>query len=332
MKFALRVCVFLLMARASVCADITVTAAEGGEAVINCPYGGGYKTSYKYFYKGQYKDGTLMLKSDGGESPVFNGRFTLKDDHKARLFTVIIRDLQMNDAGEYCCTAGWGDSKSIRLNVIRAPKKPKLVQISTSTIHPNTNSRTDHNSTVTQNESVTMATRTGNTTAEPNEATTSTSQTDLGSVAGGLGSVLLVLLLCSGTFLILKKRKKKCDTALPLQNVQQNTETDCMYEEILNSDVIIATSSSSNQTPASDPNTRPENAVYATVTKQRSDSVPGHTHSANRVADTVSDYYGNITSSQQTLDNRTETIYATADLPHKVSNNEGLIYSVISHK
>lgn len=135
MKFALRVCVFLLMARASVCADITVTAAEGGKAVINCPYGGGYKTSYKYFYKGQYKDGTLMLKSDGGESPVFNGRFTLKDDHKARLFTVTIRDLQMNDAGEYCCAAGWGDTKSIQLNVIRAPKKPKPVQISTSTIH-----------------------------------------------------------------------------------------------------------------------------------------------------------------------------------------------------
>lgn len=36
--------------------------------------------------------------------------------------------------------------------------------------------------------------------------------TDLGSVAGGLGSVLLVLLLCSGTFLILKKRKRKCET------------------------------------------------------------------------------------------------------------------------
>nr|XP_021333856.1 CMRF35-like molecule 3 [Danio rerio] len=119
MKFALRVCVFLLMARASVCADITVTAAEGGEAVINCPYGGGYETSYKYFYIGPYKDSTLWLQSYGGESPVFNGRFTLKDDHKARLFIVTIRDLQMNDAGEYNCAAGWRDSRSIQLNVIR---------------------------------------------------------------------------------------------------------------------------------------------------------------------------------------------------------------------
>ncbi|XP_056314203.1 CMRF35-like molecule 5 [Danio aesculapii] len=135
MKLALRVCVFLLMARASVCADITVRAAEGGEAVINCPYYGGYETSYKYFYKGPYKESTLWLKSDGGESPVFNGRFSLKDDHKAGLFTVTIRDLQMNDAGPYTCAAGWGDSKLIQLNVIRAPKKHKPVQISTSTTH-----------------------------------------------------------------------------------------------------------------------------------------------------------------------------------------------------
>ncbi len=35
---------------------------------------------------------------------------------------------------------------------------------------------------------------------------------DLSSVAGGLGSVLLVLVLCSGTFLILKKRKRKSGT------------------------------------------------------------------------------------------------------------------------
>lgn len=106
-------------ARASVCADITVTAAEGGEAVINCPYNGGNEQAYKHFYKGPYKERNLLLQSDGGESSVLNGRFSLKDDHKARLFTVTIRDLQMNDAGEYCCTAGWGDSRSIQLNVIR---------------------------------------------------------------------------------------------------------------------------------------------------------------------------------------------------------------------
>ncbi|CAM4448818.1 unnamed protein product [Leuciscus chuanchicus] len=35
---------------------------------------------------------------------------------------------------------------------------------------------------------------------------------DLASVAAGLGSVLLVLTLCSGTFIILKKRKRKSGT------------------------------------------------------------------------------------------------------------------------
>ena len=38
------------------------------------------------------------------------------------------------------------------------------------------------------------------------------SPSDLASVAGGLGSVLLVLTLCSGTFIILKKRKRKSGT------------------------------------------------------------------------------------------------------------------------
>ncbi|XP_051742366.1 CMRF35-like molecule 8 isoform X11 [Ctenopharyngodon idella] len=105
-------------------------------------------------------------------------------------------------------------------------------------------------------------------------------RSDLVSVAGGLGSVLLVLTLCSGTFLILKKRKRKCGTALFQQNVQHNTETDRMYEEIPNSDVATVTSSS-NQTPESH---HPEvSAVYARVIKQQPDSNPGHTHSTNQV-------------------------------------------------
>ncbi|XP_051742376.1 CMRF35-like molecule 8 isoform X12 [Ctenopharyngodon idella] len=105
-------------------------------------------------------------------------------------------------------------------------------------------------------------------------------RSDLVSVAGGLGLVLLVLTLCSGTFLILKKRKRKCGTALFQQNVQHNTETDRMYEEIPNSDVATVTSSS-NQTPESH---HPEvSAVYARVIKQQPDSNPGHTHSTNQV-------------------------------------------------
>ncbi|XP_048051333.1 uncharacterized protein LOC125271294 isoform X2 [Megalobrama amblycephala] len=165
-------------------------------------------------------------------------------------------------------------------------------------------------------------------------------RSDLASVAGGLGSVLLVLTLCSGTILILKKRKRKCGTDLFQQNVQHNTETDRMYEEIPNSDIATVTSSSNqmpasspNQTPASHLNNLPEvSAVYATVTKQQPDSNPGHTHSTNQVTDPDCDYYATIKSPDPTQDSRTELIYVTATHPQNISTNEGLIYSAIKKK
>ncbi|XP_067260007.1 uncharacterized protein [Chanodichthys erythropterus] len=42
----------------------------------------------------------------------------------------------MEDAGIYGCRAGWGEYKEIRLIVNRAPRRPRPVQISTSTLHP----------------------------------------------------------------------------------------------------------------------------------------------------------------------------------------------------
>ncbi|CAM4448138.1 unnamed protein product [Leuciscus chuanchicus] len=196
-------------------------------------------------------------------------------------------------------------------------------------------------------------------------------QNNLASVAGGLGSVLLVLTLCSGTFIILKKRKRKSGTALFQQNTQHNTETDRMYEEIPNSDVTTVTSSSnqtpasssnqtppssSNQTPPSSSNQTPPSSsnqtpashlsnctnvcpVYTTVTNQQPDSNPSHTHSTNQVTDTAGDYYANIKSPKATQDSGTELIYVTATHPQNISThpqnittNEGSIYSVINHK
>ncbi|XP_042573390.1 uncharacterized protein LOC122136003 [Cyprinus carpio] len=53
-----------------------------------------------------------------------------------RSLTVTIRNLKMEDAGPYICRAGYGYLKQIHLNVIRAPQRPRPVQIFTSTIHP----------------------------------------------------------------------------------------------------------------------------------------------------------------------------------------------------
>uniref|UniRef100_A0A673FTV9 Immunoglobulin domain-containing protein n=1 Tax=Sinocyclocheilus rhinocerous TaxID=307959 RepID=A0A673FTV9_9TELE len=120
------------------------------------------------------------------------------------------------------------------------------------------------------------------------------------------------------------------------QNVQYNTESVHMYEIAISdtgpSDVIAATSSS-NQTPASHLNTRPQvSAVYATVTNQQPDSNPSRIHSANQVTDTDCDYYANMKSPEPTTDCRTELIYATATHPQNVKTNDGPIYSMIKHK
>ncbi|XP_067258876.1 CMRF35-like molecule 3 isoform X2 [Chanodichthys erythropterus] len=325
MKFPLTVCVFLLTVISSLSVDITVSGMEGKPVIIKCPYPGGYEKSSKYFYKGPSKS-VLIIQSDGTKTVATSSRFSLLDDCKTRSFTVTISDLKMEDAGIYGCRAGHHHYKEVKLNVIRAPQRPRPVQISTSTIHQYTNTSTEHSSTVSHQTETETRTTAGNTTDEVHQPTT-----HLASVAGGLGSVLLVLTLCSGTILILKKRKRKCGTDL----VQHNTETDHMYEVIPNSDVAMVTSSSnqipassSNQTPASHLNTRTQvSAVYATVTNQLPDSNLSHTHSTNQVTDTA-----NIKSPDPTQDSRTDLIYVTATHPQNISTNEGLIYSVINHK
>uniref|UniRef100_A0A8C1NYZ1 Uncharacterized protein n=1 Tax=Cyprinus carpio TaxID=7962 RepID=A0A8C1NYZ1_CYPCA len=262
------------------------------------------------------------------------------------------------EGGQVIMNCPYAKYKLIQLNVIRAPQKTRPVQISTSTLHSYTHTSTDHSSTVTpQTESETTRTMTGSTAVQLNQPNTMTPQTERettrlmtgstavqlnqpkvktapgrSSVAGGLGSVLLVLVLCSGMFLILKKRKRKSGTALFLQNVQHNTEAEFMYEEIPNSDVI-ATASPSNQTPASHLNTRPQvSAVYATVTKQQPDSNPHQAQSTNQVTDTDCDYLCQYEAAEPTTDNRTELIYSTVTRPQNIETNDSLIYSVIKHK
>ncbi len=109
-----------------------------------------------------------------------------------------------------------------------------------------------------------------------------------------------------------------------------------MYE-IANSDPgpsdVIAATSSSNQTPASHLNTRPQDStVYVTVTNQQPDLNPSRTHSTNQVTDTDCDYYANMKPYEPTTDRRTELIYSTVTHPQNIKTNDGPIYSVIKHE
>nr|CAH19213.1 NILT2 leucocyte receptor [Cyprinus carpio] len=306
-----RMCVALLVF-SSICtvvvgAPVKVTGHTGGRADIRCTYESGYESNSKYLCKGTCNIGNKVIMVKSG-SPAEDQRFSLSDDRTARVFTVTITDLRQEDAGQYWCGVKRSLS-DVYSEIVLLVKQAEPSYFSTTETNP-------------QSTSITVS--------DQNKST------DLVPVAGGLGSVLLVLVLCSGTFLILKKRKRKSGTALVQQNVLHNTESVHMYN-IANSDPgpsdVIVAASSANQTPASHLKTRPQvPVVYATVTNQQPDSNPRHTHSTNQVTDTDWDYYANIKFPEPTTDNRTELIYTTVTHPQNIKTNDGPIYSVIKHK
>uniref|UniRef100_A0A8C2F9Y5 CMRF35-like molecule 1 n=1 Tax=Cyprinus carpio TaxID=7962 RepID=A0A8C2F9Y5_CYPCA len=280
-------------------APVEVTGHTGESLNIRCTYKSGYESNPKYLCKGAciYGNRIIMVKSG---SPAKDQRFSLSDDRTARVFTVTITDLRAADAGQYWCGVE-RTGTDVYTEILLLVKQAEPSYFSTTETNP-------------QSSSITV--------------TDQNKSTDLVPVAGGLGSVLLVLVLCSGTFLILKKRKRKSGTALDQQNVPHNTETERMYEEIPNSP-DVTTASSSNQTPASHLFTRPQVCtVYATVTNQQPDSTLHHAHSTNQMTDTDWDYYSNIKFPEATTDNRTELIYTTATHPQNIKTK----YSVIRHK
>uniref|UniRef100_A0A9J7X7N7 Immunoglobulin domain-containing protein n=1 Tax=Cyprinus carpio carpio TaxID=630221 RepID=A0A9J7X7N7_CYPCA len=322
-------CVFLLVfssiSTAVGGAPETVRGHRGKRVDIRCRYKSGYESNPKYFCKGKCKFGNKNIVVKSG-SPAKDERFSLTDDKRTRVFTITITDLRTEDTGRYWCGVERTLKDVYSEIMLQVTEDKKTTEVSTISSFSNTPSYFSTTETNPRSSSITITERKETSTDQHKSAGRS-------SVAGGLGSVLLVLVLCSGTFLILKKRKRKSGTALFLQH---NTESVHMYE-IGNSDPgpsdVITATSSSNQTPASHLNTRPQvSAVYATVTNQQSDSNPHHARSTNQVTDTDCDYYANMKPPEPTTDNRTELIYSTATHPQNIETNDSQIYSVIKHE
>ncbi|KAI7811125.1 putative CMRF35-like molecule 8 [Triplophysa rosa] len=277
MNLSLTLSVFLMLVvvEGSLCVDISVTGNEGAEVQIKCPYSQGYEECGKYFYKGVYKDSVTILSS--GEKTV-NDRFSMQDDKKTRTFTVTIRNLIMADAGPYGCEAWCMMSRyfnQVLLKVnkvlfISAPRKQ------TPSPSPSIDTTTDCTSTVSHQTGSERTSR-GNTAGPLSQ------DSDFTSITVGLVVVLLVL--CSGSFLLLKMKRKTFRTALHQQSEHQNIENDRMYEEMPESHPASpdVTTMLSNQMSASHLTNIPTTlSVYARVTNQQSDLKLSHTHSANQ--------------------------------------------------
>ncbi|XP_052474884.1 CMRF35-like molecule 8 isoform X3 [Carassius gibelio] len=83
-------------------ARVTVLGFRGKTADIRCPYESGYESNPKYLCKGECKiiNKVIMVKSG---SPAKDQRFSLSDNRTARVFTVTITDLRLEDEGQYWC-------------------------------------------------------------------------------------------------------------------------------------------------------------------------------------------------------------------------------------
>ncbi|XP_026101433.1 CMRF35-like molecule 3 [Carassius auratus] len=320
--------VFSNISTAVVGAPETVTGHRGERIDIRCRYESGYKSNSKYLCKGECVFGFKNIVVKSG-SPAKDKRFSLTDDKRTRVFTVSITDLRTEDTGRYWCGVERTLADVYTEIMLLVKEDKETAEVSTISSFSNTASYFSTTEIYPRSSSITITERKETITDQHTSA-------GLSSVAGGLGSVLLVLVLCSGTFLILKKRKRKSGTGLFQQNVQHNTESVHMYE-IVNSEPgpsdVITAMSSSNQMPASHLNTCPQDsAVYATVTNQQPDSNPSHIHSTNQVTDTDCDYYANMKPPDPTTDNRTDLIYSTVTRPQNIKTNDGPIYSLIKHK
>lgn len=78
----------------------------GGEAKIRCPYDIGHQTDLKYLSRGECSSsaGDVPIKTQiSRHTQATQGRFSLKDERMARVFTVTISNLTAADSGKYCC-------------------------------------------------------------------------------------------------------------------------------------------------------------------------------------------------------------------------------------
>ncbi|XP_051560663.1 polymeric immunoglobulin receptor-like [Myxocyprinus asiaticus] len=83
--------------------SISVTGYSGGGVIITCRYNKEKTQNKKYFCRGQWSECKDLIRTDIKDEWTHEGRFSLYDDTRAAVFTVIIRDLNKQDSDKYYC-------------------------------------------------------------------------------------------------------------------------------------------------------------------------------------------------------------------------------------
>ncbi|XP_026110109.1 CMRF35-like molecule 2 [Carassius auratus] len=128
----------LLMIPVGAMTSLNVTGHSGGEINITCTYQGKHGNE-KYFCKVPWLiTCSDLIKTEVKNKWVDSGRFSLYDDTRAEVFTVIFRNLSEEDSGTYYCAVdkSWArDSYTeVNLYVITAPKTPPSVSSPSSSV------------------------------------------------------------------------------------------------------------------------------------------------------------------------------------------------------
>ncbi|RXN32456.1 polymeric immunoglobulin receptor-like protein [Labeo rohita] len=116
-----------------VVSSISVTGYSGGGVRIKCAYDEGYTAYIKYFCRGEWSVCPDQIKTEEKDKWVHSGRFSLYDDTRAAVFTVIIRDLSKQDSDIYYCgteRTGYDLYTEVNLKVSTADCCEKSISLS----------------------------------------------------------------------------------------------------------------------------------------------------------------------------------------------------------
>ncbi|XP_060058395.1 CMRF35-like molecule 7 [Erinaceus europaeus] len=77
---------------------------ERGSVTVTCSYDSGWKTYSKYWCRGaDWNLCRILVQTSRSEQEVKKDRVSIRDNHRAKTFTVTMKELRLNDADTYWC-------------------------------------------------------------------------------------------------------------------------------------------------------------------------------------------------------------------------------------
>ncbi|XP_062448090.1 CMRF35-like molecule 6 [Rhea pennata] len=116
---------------------LTVQGQAGGSLSVSCAYEDGFETHVKYWCKPgtifTCADNTHIIETSEQHPVMRNGRVSIWDDRRRRVFTVTVRNLTVGDTGTYRCgvqRAFVDDSQKVYVHVSPAPASSSPLETS----------------------------------------------------------------------------------------------------------------------------------------------------------------------------------------------------------